>query len=261
MISTTKLAFGEFIGTYILVLIGCSSVALEVLHSSFNSLAIVASIWGIGVILAILASRPFSPAHLNPAVSIAMATIKKTPWRQVPMLIGFQFFGALCAGATIYYLFSTSLLDFETNNNILRGSEVSQASAIMFGEFFTTNVKHPHLYACIAEGTGTFLLMTVILVVSRTEKINTFLPPLFIGLGLSIIIFLIAPYTQAGLNPARDFAPRILAYFFGWENAAFPQIRFSFFTVYILSPIVGALIAAGLHAQLSKQRNLTRFRK
>lgn len=261
MINTKKLAFGEFLGTYILVLIGCSSVALEVLHSTFNSLALVASIWGLGVILAILAARPFSPAHLNPAVSIAMATIKKTTWKQLPTLISFQFLGALFAGATINYLFSTSLLDFETSNNILRGSVASRASALMFGEYFTTSVKHPHLYACLAEGIGTFLLMTVILLASKTEKINDFLPPLFIGVGLSIIIFIIAPYTQAGLNPARDFAPRVMAYFFGWENAAFPQIRFSFFTVYILSPIVGALIAAGLHAQLSKQRNLTRFRK
>jgi glycerol uptake facilitator protein len=256
-----KTAFGELLGTFILVFIGCSSVALEVLHSSFNSLAIIASIWGFAVILAILASRQFSPAHLNPAVSIAMAVIKKTPWRQVPLLISFQFLGALLAGAAIYYLFSTSLLDFETSNNILRGSEVSQASAVMFGEFYATDVKHPHLYACLAEGTGTFLLMTVILLVSRTEKISTFLPPLFIGIGLSIIIFIIAPYTQAGLNPARDFAPRILAYLFGWENAAFPQIRFSFFTVYILSPIMGALVAAGFYTQLSRHKNLTRIRK
>ncbi len=255
MNSHAKTAFGEFLGTFILVFIGCSSVALEVLHSSFNSLAIIASIWGIAVILAILASRPFSPAHLNPAVSIAMAVLKKTRWSQLPLLIGFQFLGAFLAGASIYLLFSTSLIDFETSNNILRGTTSSQASAVMFGEFYTTNVAHPHLYACLAEGTGTFLLMTVILIVSRTEKISAFLPPLFIGIGLSIIIFIIAPYTQAGLNPARDFAPRILAYFFGWENAAFPHISYSFFTVYILSPILGALIAAASYVSLSRLKS------
>lgn len=126
-----KTAFGEFLGTYILVFIGCSSVALEVLHSSFNSLAVIASIWGVAVILAILASRPFSPAHLNPAVSIAMATLKKTRWSQLPLLMAFQFLGAFLAGASIYLLFSSSLIDFETSNNILRGSTSSQALSLI----------------------------------------------------------------------------------------------------------------------------------
>ena len=56
-----------------------------------------------------------------------------------------------------------------------------------------------------------------------------------------------APFTQAGLNPARDFGPRMVAYLAGWGNAAFPKIDYSFFTVYILSPLMAGILAAFSH--------------
>ena len=58
------------------------------------------------------------------------------------------------------------------------------------------------------------------------------------------MISVIAPLTQAGLNPARDFGPRLFAYFAGWGPIAIPGPRGGFFTVYILSPIIGGLIGA-----------------
>lgn len=244
MLDKVKIAFGEFLGTFILVFIGCSSVALETLHACFNSLAMVASIWGAAVVLAILLSRPFSPAHLNPAVSIGMALFGKTQWKNVPLLISFQFLGAFLAGISVYLVFSEPLLTFELSQNILRGSSESRASALMFGEFFNMDLKHSHLYACLAESLGTFSLMLTILFSEKTKNIHSLLPALIIGIVLAIIIYIVAPLTQAGLNPARDFAPRIAAYIFGWKTAAFPAIPGSFFTVYIASPIIGAIAAA-----------------
>ena len=73
---------------------------------------------------------------------------------------------------------------------------------------------------------------------------NDALAPMFIGLTVSSIICLIAPLTQAGLNPARDFGPRLVAWASGWGNAAFPDYSGGFFYVYILAPIVGGIIAA-----------------
>jgi len=72
---------------------------------------------------------------------------------------------------------------------------------------------------------------------------------------VSIIISIVAPLTQAGLNPARDFGPRIVAYLFGWGEIAIPGPRGGFFTVYILSPIVGAVVGAGLY-QFMVRRHL-----
>ena len=101
--------------------------------------------------------------------------------------------------------------------------------------------------ACFMEGLGTFILVFVILKVTEKAKQIDNLTPFIIGLTVTIIICLVAPYTQAGLNPARDFAPRIVAYFAGWGSAAFPIVPFSFFTVYILSPMIGGILAAYSH--------------
>ena len=68
--------------------------------------------------------------------------------------------------------------------------------------------------------------------------------PVMIGLTVSMLICLIAPLTQAGFNPARDFSPRMVAYMMGWKNAAFPLEYSGFFWVYICSPIVGGLLAS-----------------
>jgi glycerol uptake facilitator protein len=73
---------------------------------------------------------------------------------------------------------------------------------------------------------------------------NNELTPIFIGLTVSSIICLIAPLTQAGLNPARDFGPRMIAWASGWGSAAFPDNIGGFFYVYILAPIMGGILAS-----------------
>ena len=98
-----------------------------------------------------------------------------------------------------------------------------------------------------AEAFGTFLL--VLMIFALTEGCNIGRPhdamaPLFIGLTVSSIICLIAPLTQAGLNPARDFGPRMVAWIFGWKSAAFPDQIGGFFLVYILGPITGGILAS-----------------
>jgi glycerol uptake facilitator protein len=77
--------------------------------------------------------------------------------------------------------------------------------------------------------------------------------PLFIGLTVSIIISIVAPLTQAGLNPARDFGPRLVAFLFGWGDIAIPGPRSGFFTVYILSPVVGAVFGSGVYQMLVRR--------
>ena len=109
----------------------------------------------------------------------------------------------------------------------------------------------------LGEAIGTAFLACFVFALTepRNSQAPRFMAPLFIGLSVSIIIAIIAPLTQAGLNPARDFGPRLVAYMFGWGEIAIPGPRGGFFTVYILSPIVGALIGAGVY-QFMVRRHL-----
>ncbi len=242
---------GEFIGTCLLVFFGCGSVTVSVLYSAFSGLFQVAAIWGIGVALAIYATRHLSCAHLNPAVSIGMVLAKRMHISKLlPYLVG-QFLGAFFAAAVLFVLFSSSIASFEDSQSIVRGTPESIKTAMMFGEFYpnpgnarTTEVST--IQAASAECVGTFLL--VFLIFSLTEGCNIGRPdnafaPVFIGLTVTIIICIIAPLTQAGLNPARDLSPRLFSYFAGWGRAAAPDKTFGLI-VYGLSPIIGAALAA-----------------
>ena len=244
----TKSFFGELIGTFILVLFGCGAVAGATLFGAFNSLLEVALIWGIGVALGIFASRNLSQAHLNPAVSVAMLLAKKINTKElVPYLVG-QLVGAFIAGLILLFILNPSIELFEASKQIVRGTEGSQLSAMMFGEYYPNPgfAEKIHLSmggAIVLEAFGTFLLVLMIFFLTeKAEQIDNLIP-LMIGFTVSLIITLIAPFTQAGLNPARDFAPRMVAWIGGWGNMAFPDALGGWFFVYILGPILGGIIA------------------
>ncbi|MDD4991155.1 MAG: aquaporin [Paludibacter sp.] len=239
---------GEFLGTFILVLFGCGSVAVSVLFNGYQGILQIALVWGIGVTLAIYLTRHLCCAHLNPAVSIAMVISKRMSADRLPAYIIAQILGAFVAGLTVYILFSSSISSFEQTQNIIRGSEESAKIAKMFGEYYNIGGHGiGMLLAMAAEAFGTFILLLMIFALTEgcnVGKPSNAIAPVFIGLTVSSIICLIAPLTQAGLNPARDFGPRMIAWMFGWGNAAFPDQQGGFFLVYMLAPIVGGIFAA-----------------
>jgi glycerol uptake facilitator protein len=241
---------GELLGTFVLVLFGCGSVAVATLFGAYTGILQIGIAWGFGVMLAIYLTRHLSCAHLNPAVSISMVVSKRMAARKLPVYLTAQFLGAFLAGWAIFLLFAPSIEAYESTHGIVRGSAESVVTAKMFGEYYmqpggTAVVSMP--LAIVAEAFGTFLL--VLLIFALTEGCNIGRPsdkmtPVFIGLTVTSIICLIAPLTQAGLNPARDFSPRLVAWFMGWGNAAFPDSSGGFFWVYILGPIIGGTVAA-----------------
>ena len=241
---------GELLGTFILVFFGCSSIAVSILFKAHVGLFQIACVWGIGVTLAIYITRHLSCAHLNPAISIAMVVAKRMHIKKLPVYILAQFTGGFLAGLFVYLLFSSSIVNFELTNNIIRGNPESVSTAMFFGEYF---LSISLFNAFMAEAFGTALLVLVIF--SLTEKCNVGRPsnefaPVLIGAAVTAIISIIAPLTQAGLNPARDFGPRLVAYMAGWKLTAIPGPKGGFFTVYILGPIVGGAISAFLFTKL-----------
>lgn len=241
---------GETLGTFLLVLFGCGSVAVSVLFTAHKGLMQVALAWGIGVTLAIYLTRHLSCAHLNPAVSLAMAVSGRMSAKKMPVYLAAQFIGAILAGLVVYALFEPSIAAYEQVHGIVRGSADSIKTAMIFGEYYpspdATAVVSLSL-AMEAEALGTFLL--VLMIFALTEGCNVGKPddalaPVFIGLTVTSIICLIAPLTQAGLNPARDLGPRLVAWCMGWNDAAFPDRLGGFFHVYIFSPSIGSVAAA-----------------
>jgi glycerol uptake facilitator protein len=258
---------GEFIGTLILVFFGVGSIHVAVVSGAHMGSWEVAMVWGIGIALAIYAVGAVSGAHLNPAVTFAMAMWRQFPAKKILPYIIFQLAGAMAGSLILYGLFHGMIEHFEVARGIMRGMPGSELSGMMFGEYFpnpsmlgTSALAHsqvPLVSAMLAEGLGTALLMSFIF--ALTERRNTNNPrnltPLFIGLSVSVIIAIVSPLTQAGLNPARDFGPRLVSYFFGWGKIAIPGARgnFDFLTVYILSPIIGGIFGAGVYQGLIRR--------
>jgi len=247
---------GETLGTFVLVVFGCGTVAVSVLFDAHQGLIQIALSWGIGVMLSIYLTRHLSCAHLNPAVSVAMVVGGRMSINKLPVYLLGQFAGAVLAGLIVYGLFSPSIASYEAAHDIIRGTVASVKTAMLFGEYYPSPggravVSMP--LAIIAESFGTLVL--VLMIFALTEGCNVGRPdealaPVFIGLTVTAVICLIAPLTQAGLNPARDFGPRLVAWFMGWNDWAFPDQKGGFFFVYILGPLLGGVGAAVFFIQV-----------
>ncbi len=235
-------------GTFLLVIFGCGSVAVDVLFGVYHGLLQIALVWGIGVALAIYLTRHLSCAHLNPAVTLAMVQSGRMPARKLLGYVVSQLVGALLAGMVLYGLFAESIAAYEVAQHIQRGQPESIQTAMLFGEFYpnpTLSAVVSMPLAMLAEGCGTFLLVLMIFALTEDSNVgrpDDSLAPVFIGLTVSSLICLLAPLTQAGLNPARDLGPRLNASLAGWGYAAFPANGGAFW-VYIFAPLCGASLA------------------
>jgi glycerol uptake facilitator protein len=253
----------EYLGTFILVFFGVGAVNAAVATGAQQGLWQVAVVWAVGVSLGIYTAASLSGAHLNPAVTVASAVYEGFSWwRVVPYALA-QTAGAASASLLLYGLFSEAIVEFERRHGLLRGGPGSELSAMMFGEYF----PNPAIFgtaeeawrivspttAFMAELVGTAMLAFLIGAVTRERnpvRPSSGTAPLLIGLGVAAIISVIAPLTQAGLNPARDFGPRLVAYAMGWGEIAIPGPRGGWLGVYIVAPILGALIGWGVHRAL-----------
>lgn len=234
-----KEILGELVGTFILVLLGCGSVAYTLVNPDFTLLQI-ALCWMLGVFFGILASRNISFAHLNPAVTVAFWARGDVDRRYVKKAILGQFLGAVLAAVTIYLIFQGYIEAFENANGIDRASMNGHKSGFMFGEYY--NPKTVSLAEAMAvEGVGTAILVTMIMIYFSKRNYHPLLSPLFTGLTVAILIMFLAPTTQCGINPARDFGPRLVSFAFGWKSA-FDIPMFGAFLTFILAPIAGGLL-------------------
>ncbi len=250
---------GEFLGTFIVVFFGDGAVCVSVTTGAQTGIFEVAIVWGLAIAIAIQLTRSLSGAHLNPAVTLTLATWKRFPGRRVLPYVATQMLGAFTAAAVLYGIFGAAIRQQELASGISRGNAGSEASAMVFAEYFPSpggkaltpeaRTRVSHTAAVGAEIVGTAILLIVILGVTDERKPPRLraAAPYSIGLTVTLLISVIGPLTMACFNPARDLAPRIFTALAGWGSWPFQANGIGWLTVYVLAPMIGAFLAGAIH--------------
>jgi len=250
---------GELFGTFLLVFFGCGSVCAAVLTGAQVGVFQVAIVWGLGIATAIYLTGALSGAHLNPAVTLSTAVWSDFPKKRVLPYVAAQFCGAFFGALVLHFIFAGSLRTFEQAQGIVRGLPGSEASAMVFGEYFPNPGGHPltpdvrlrmsHGAAFGAEVIGTAVLLLVIFCTTdeRNKARPQLLSALSIGLTVTLLISLLGPLTMACFNPARDFAPRLYSSLAGWGAVPFRANGIGWLTVYVIAPLLGGLVGGATY--------------
>ncbi|GHO51893.1 MIP/aquaporin family protein [Ktedonobacter robiniae] len=239
-------ALAEFIGTFVLVLLGNGAVASFLLFNNIagtnaffaNTWPVVFFGWGFALMLGIYIAGAISGAHLNPAVTISFAATRRFPWNKVGPYIVAQFLGAFVAAAFLFFVYRGAI------THTLGGASLNAANVNKVGlAFYTGKRDFVGLFgAFCAEALGTAMLVGLILAIvdARNQPVQANLNPLIIGLVLAAIGCSLGIITGFAVNPARDFGPRLWMTLAGGGLGALN----SYTWVPIVAPIVGGLIAA-----------------
>ncbi|QKF62127.1 MIP/aquaporin family protein [Campylobacter curvus] len=238
-----KQAVGEIIGTFLMCFFGIGAVATATLYGAHTGPFQVGMIWGLAIAIAIYATRNLSAAHFNPAVTFAMCASGRCSWINFPLYVVAQFVGAILAGFVLWIFFADSVQAALSAASATM--EAKSAAYSIWCEVYPNTAKGviSTNVAAFAEGLGVFVLVMVIF--CMTESCNLGRPsndlfPLFIGLTVTCIIAVVGPMTDAGLNPARDMGPRVVAFLVGFKEAFSWDVLY----VYALAPMIGGLLAS-----------------
>lgn len=227
----------EALGTFLLVFIGCGTVAAAplsnlALHGSgAATLLLIALAFGLALFIAVLIVGRISGAHLNPAVTLGLAISGHFAWEDVPAYFVGQIVGAVIGAAAILIVYG------------------KQAATIgnLGGPKLATNTSL--IQGLIIEGIGTGILMLAIIATAVDTRGVTGWAGLTIGLALGAIIMVIGGATGGSVNPARAFGPDFIDFLMG------VKIDWAAFVVaYLIGPILGAIGAAFLYGYIAHFR-------
>jgi glycerol uptake facilitator protein len=234
----------EFLGTFVLILLGTGVVAMvvlfpsatpgEVIHGGFTNITLG---WGLGVTMGIYVAGKISGAHLNPAVTLALAVFRGFPWRKVLPYSMAQIAGAFFAAALVYrnYLPAFHQVD----------PQLERTAGV-----FTTFPAFPGLPQAgfLDQVIGTALLLMLIFAI--TDEFNmppgSNLAPLMIGLVVVAIGMSFGAMHGYAINPARDFGPRLFTVVAGFRNNGITDGN-RVWWVPVIAPLLGGLVGAAAY--------------
>jgi MIP family channel proteins len=238
---TGREAAAEFLGTFVLIVFGVGVVAQTVLSAGANGSYLAINLgWGLAVMLGVYVAGGVSGAHLNPAVTIALAVTRGFPWVKVAPFVLAQIGGAFVASAIVFLTYREAFDAFDGGVRQITGTV---GTAGIFATY-----PQPFLSALggfVDQVVGTALLMGAILGVTDTRNNATpsWLTPVIVG-GIVIAIGVSFGFNAGyAINPARDFGPRLFTAIAGWGPGVFSAAG-GWWWVPILGPAVGAVVGA-----------------
>lgn len=234
----------EFLGTLVLMLFGMGVVAMvvlfptkipgETIHGGFTNITLG---WGLGVTMGIYVAGKISGAHLNPAVTLALAVFRGFSWRKVLPYFIVQTIGAFVAAAIVFWNYLPAFRQVDPTFEHTAG-------------VFTTFPAFPALLQAgfLDQVIGTGLLLLLIFAITDEHNVppGSNLAPLMIGLVVVAIGMSFGGMHGYAINPARDFGPRLFTVFAGFRNNGLTDgIRV--WWIPVVAPLVGGLLGAAVY--------------
>jgi glycerol uptake facilitator protein len=256
----------EFLGTLVLIAFGDGVVAMAVAalnqsgraatdHTIFlasGDWLLITWGWAMAVVFGVYVAGGISGAHINPAVTLALAFRRQFPWGKVLPYIAAQVVGAFVGAALVYLVYHNAISSFEATNGITRGDPASNTTFSIFATFPAPYYNGGMIGPLIDQIVGTMFL--VIFVFALTDTFNQApranLTPFLVGLAVAAIGMSYGANAGYAINPARDFGPRIFALLGGWGQVAFPGTVKGAFTAYFWVPIVGPFVGGVIGAYI-----------
>lgn len=226
--------FGEFIGTFILVLLGDGAVAADVLRktkSEGTGWLLITIGWGLAVSMGVYVSGYLSPAHINPAVTLGMAVAGEIGWGVVVPYMLAQVAGGFVGAAVVWLHFMPHFKATEDQGTIL-------------AVFSTGPAIKSTTWNLVSETIGTAVLLLGLLAFGRnsfTDGLN----PLVVGLLIVSIGISLGGTTGYAINPARDLGPRLAHQVLPVPNKGGSDWGYAW--IPIVGPFIGGVVGALLY--------------
>ncbi|WP_159592833.1 MIP/aquaporin family protein [Streptococcus halichoeri] len=222
---------GECLGTFILVLLGDGVVSACVLHKTKaqNSgwVTIVLG-WAAAVSIAVYVTGFISGAHLNPAVTLALASVGSLPWAQVPIYFLAQMLGAMLGALVLYLHYYPHWQETDDPTTILSCFSTAPAIRHTWSNFF-------------GEALGTAILVVTVMAIGP-NKLAAGFGPLLVGLVVAAVGFSLGATTGYAINPARDLGPRLIHQLLPIPNKG--NSDWSYAWIPVFGPLVGGVVGA-----------------
>jgi glycerol uptake facilitator protein len=231
----------EFAGTFILIMFGCGVVA-QVQAPGLGDHDSIAWAWGFGVMLGVYVAARVSGAHINPAVTLALAVFRGFSWHKVAPYVVAQTVGAFCAALLVRWNYTEILAKFDPGHTF--------KTQTVFSTLPGNGVLPVSEYGAFRDQViGTALL--VMLIFAITDLLNTppgaNLGPLITGLLVVAIGMAWGADAGYAINPARDFGPRLASFITGYNTAWRDQYGNIYWWIPIVAPLCGGLIGAAFY--------------